>query len=549
MSFTLPPLAASPPVDCRVLVRPARLYKQFAEAEREAAAAIAKQFQKQAEAQFKDARQQKTPSPADFHERAIENMRAMEPLRAHQGEIANDYARKARQLLPPPAELYVSPDAPPLHPAEGWFVVDSESAYIPLTSDVRGPKPYTIGAASERSTFELVGLAPNTFFEVQVVARRRTDEVDDAHPAWSPPSTPLASFTTPAAPWMMSLEKAGLRSLIEPFTQRGLTAPDKWVDMPQGVKLELGIDAAVEAVLADVIAREGIVTPAEEERLARERTLLARTVDELLAEYRQTATRISVGDAVVDKSHGRKRRFGVVTEVGADALSVRWDAGVGDPANLAVATGVKPSSVALSKFDFFLSHAQAEAQNQVAHLSVLLRDRGAAVWFDQDSERLEARDMVRGVANSDCFVLYLTRSYLDRFFCRLEWAVADALQKPVVVVYEPDERFGGAGDYVKLVEACTRRQPQHKVFLLKTEAIPMARRAFQRRATVDEICKRARFAPSLSRPSFASPPPSPSVDDIAELRRALVDMRMEINDLRAENALLWEAVKRRAADE
>jgi hypothetical protein len=43
--------------------------------------------------------------------------------------------------------------------------------------------------------------------------------------------------------------------------------------------------------------------------------------------------------------------------------------------------------------------------------------------------------MVRGVANSRCFLVYLSQSYLTRWFCRLEATVARLLHKPLVVVF------------------------------------------------------------------------------------------------------------------
>jgi len=136
------------------------------------------------------------------------------------------------------------------------------------------------------------------------------------------------------------------------------------------------------------------VTPAEQERLEKEKVQLAKMVDELVLQYQATVSKILVGDGVVEKAKPKVKRFGVVVEtIDNDTVAVRWESGSGanDPANNPIVRGVKISTLALANYNFFLSHAQAEAQNQVAHLSVLLRDKGAQVWFDMDSERLEAR--------------------------------------------------------------------------------------------------------------------------------------------------------------
>ncbi len=80
-----------------------------------------------------------------------------------------------------------------------------------------------------------------------------------------------------------------------------------------------------------------------------------------------------------------------------------------------------------------------------------------------EAERLEVADMVRGVWNSRFFLVFLTKSYLTRWFCRLEATVARRLNRPLVVVYESDARHGGEPDYGKLVESCCgKKYPEYK---------------------------------------------------------------------------------------
>lgn len=102
-----------------------------------------------------------------------------------------------------------------------------------------------------------------------------------------------------------------------------------------------------------------------------------------------------------------------------------------------------------------------------------------------DAERLEVSDMCRGIAKSGFFLLYLTKSYFSRWFCRLEasvrleilavWGqfhlvylnnvlantqVAMALGKQLVVVYESDPRHHGHADYVQLAQHATKQYPK-----------------------------------------------------------------------------------------
>ena len=104
-----------------------------------------------------------------------------------------------------------------------------------------------------------------------------------------------------------------------------------------------------------------------------------------------------------------------------------------------------------------------------------------------DAERLEVGDMCRGIAKSGYFLLYLTKRYFSRWFCRLEasvecacihaenhsklsyvqpacfvfWTqVAKALGKELVVVYESDPRHHGNADYLQLAREATKKYPQ-----------------------------------------------------------------------------------------
>jgi len=213
---------------------------------------------------------------------------------------------------------------------------------------------------------------------------------------------------------------------------------------------------------------------------------------------------------------------------------------------------VDVKTLTLSQWGMILSHAQHEAANQVAHLSVLLKERQVNAWLDMDAERLEARDMVRAIRNSKIFLLYLTKSYFTRYFCRLEASCARLLEKRVVIVYESDPRHGGMSDYVELVNEATVKRgygSQWRDFLLNIEAIPMARRGFQRRAVIDEILKRsnllAEAAPIPSQKSATSSSTSGGAAGgvvEAELRRQVVDLQMAVNDLRGENESLWKAI-------
>ena len=59
-------------------------------------------------------------------------------------------------------------------------------------------------------------------------------------------------------------------------------------------------------------------------------------------------------------------------------------------------------------WDFFLSHGQASAGDQVKTLCLLLKERGFTVWYDNDMADRSTAAMEEGVRHSACFILFLS---------------------------------------------------------------------------------------------------------------------------------------------
>ena len=70
-----------------------------------------------------------------------------------------------------------------------------------------------------------------------------------------------------------------------------------------------------------------------------------------------------------------------------------------------------PSTARLNQpgaWDFFLSHGQAAAGDQVKMLCFLLRQRGKKVWYDNEMDNKSTAAMEEGVRGSENFVLFLS---------------------------------------------------------------------------------------------------------------------------------------------
>jgi hypothetical protein len=105
-----------------------------------------------------------------------------------------------------------------------------------------------------------------------------------------------------------------------------------------------------------------------------------------------------------------------------------------------------------------------------------------------------------------------------------------------MVIWEADPRHGGAADYVQLVNTATRKYPEFRNYLLGTEALPMARRAFQRRALMEEVAKR------LGKPAARANKAQPGSSSTQLGPTLEAELREEISTLRQELASVWAAV-------
>merc|ERR1712060_191270 len=68
---------------------------------------------------------------------------------------------------------------------------------------------------------------------------------------------------------------------------------------------------------------------------------------------------------------------------------------------------------------------------------------GISSWYDMDAEKLNLQGMVDGVVESKVFTIVLTMDYFAGKWCLIELATALVSDKPIVVMYEADTRFGG----------------------------------------------------------------------------------------------------------
>merc|ERR1740115_483790 len=102
---------------------------------------------------------------------------------------------------------------------------------------------------------------------------------------------------------------------------------------------------------------------------------------------------------------------------------------------------VKDHSSWRMRYHAFVSHAQLEASGDVGTVFFLGESLGLHGWRDMNQPDLTAQGMMQGVFDSDVFILFLTCSVLSRKYCQMEIGWAMAFDKPIVIIYEEEERF------------------------------------------------------------------------------------------------------------
>jgi len=93
------------------------------------------------------------------------------------------------------------------------------------------------------------------------------------------------------------------------------------------------------------------------------------------------------------------------------------------------------------RYHAFVSHAQLEASGDVGTVFLLAESLGLHGWRDMNQPDLTAQGMMQGVFDSDVFILFLTSSVLSRKYCQMELGWAIAFNKPIMIIYEEEERF------------------------------------------------------------------------------------------------------------
>jgi len=129
----------------------------------------------------------------------------------------------------------------------------------------------------------------------------------------------------------------------------------------------------------------------------------------------------------------------------------------------------------------------SSSQQEVALLQLLLKTNGHSVWLHSQENNIGVSGMAKAIEMSSVFVFFQTKSYFERVFTIFKLETASGLKKPVIVIWEGDERCGGCPDFKIQVDECPDK---YKTKLFQDEAMKFERRKHLRDAQVNLIAQR-----------------------------------------------------------
>eukprot|EP00808_Paulinella_micropora_P017921 g29714.t1 len=119
-----------------------------------------------------------------------------------------------------------------------------------------------------------------------------------------------------------------------------------------------------------------------------------------------------------------------------------------------------------ARYVAFLSHAQAQAGDLVRTIYLEL-DRKC--WYDKEQVERTLVGMVKGIAMSEVFLIYVSKAYFTRPYCRFELQVARLLEKPIVVVREASLQPTRGPIDLPQIEACDKQLVEFDILALSDE--------------------------------------------------------------------------------
>ena len=133
------------------------------------------------------------------------------------------------------------------------------------------------------------------------------------------------------------------------------------------------------------------------------------------------------------------------------------------------------------------SHSQQDARDSVGLITQSLKEKNIKIWWDMD-QKVSMDGMLKGIENSKTILVFLTKTYFTRQWCRWELFCALVMEKPVIFVHE--NRFEKAFSFNPKVYLQGVPKDWHEIvqtLVKETVSIEYETVGHQREAMMEEI--------------------------------------------------------------
>ena len=150
----------------------------------------------------------------------------------------------------------------------------------------------------------------------------------------------------------------------------------------------------------------------------------------------------------------------------------------------------------------FISYKQATAADMAGLLAERLANRGLNVWYDMGHKgNLAVPEMKKGIAQSKCYILLLTKGVFQSEAVCMEFETALNMHKPILFIHESQTNMPGFTPFSEYIDTVPLSA---KGIFSELESMPFQRRNYLLNPFLEELIERVDKAQKITKYLFNS---------------------------------------------
>ena len=136
----------------------------------------------------------------------------------------------------------------------------------------------------------------------------------------------------------------------------------------------------------------------------------------------------------------------------------------------------------------FISHKQATAADMAGLLAERLSNRSLNIWYDIGHKgNLAVPEMKKGIAESKCYILLLTKDVFQSEMVCMEFETAIKMNKPILAIHESQTNISGFAPFSEYIDTVPSSA---KGKFSELESMPFQRRNYLSNPFLEELIER-----------------------------------------------------------